>query len=185
MHFNSSQRVNKGFTLIEMVIGIVVFSIAFALITSLLLPSSEHSARQVQQIRAAELGQSMFNEILSKAFDDNSDMVGGLQRCGEVGFTACSTNLGRDGAETRANFNDVDDYQLRSTEMDDFNPVQDSLGNPLDLYQGFTVAVAVCNVSDFNGNCSNTATDFAKLIRITVTTPLGNSVVFASYKANF
>jgi hypothetical protein len=43
----------------------------------------------------------------------------------------------------------------------------------------------VCNVSDYSGTCSNTATDFAKLITITVFTPQKNEIVFAGFKANF
>jgi MSHA pilin protein MshD len=185
MAFNQVNITAKGFTLIEMVIGIVALSIAFSLMTSLLLPTTEHSAEQVQQIRASELGQSMLNEILSKSFDHNSDRAGGLQRCGETGFNTCTGTMGPDGIginkETRASFNDVDDYHgLTIADI-----VEDSLGNELDLYQGFTVGVVVCNVSDYSGACSNTATDFAKLVTITVFTPQQNEIVFAGFKANF
>ena len=171
------KSLTKGFTLIEIIIGMVALSAAFALITSLLLPTSERGAAQIQEIRAAELGQSMLNEIFSKAFDHNSDMAGGLVRCGESGVS-CTANLGFEGTETRATFNDVDDYHLMPVQ------VKDSLGNVLPRYTGFTMSISVCNVSNYTGSCSS-ATTFAKLVTITITTPLGNNVVFSRFKANF
>ncbi len=51
----------RGFTLIELIVGIVVLSISFSLLTTLILPLSEKSAEQLHQVRAAELGQSMMN----------------------------------------------------------------------------------------------------------------------------
>ena len=47
----------KGFTLIEMVIGIVVFSIALTLFTSLIVPQVIRSVDPIFQVRASELGQ--------------------------------------------------------------------------------------------------------------------------------
>lgn len=97
----------KGFTLIELIVGIVVLSISFSLLTSLILPLSEKSAKQLHQVRASELGQSMMNEILARAFDQQSDMAGGLVRCSE-GTTVCTSpdedddpHFGPDGTETR------------------------------------------------------------------------------------
>jgi prepilin-type N-terminal cleavage/methylation domain-containing protein len=74
--FNKPTK-QSGFTLIEIIVGIVVLSISYALLTSLIYPLASQSAAQIHQIRAAELGQSMVNEILGKAFDENSDMSGG------------------------------------------------------------------------------------------------------------
>ena len=109
------KAVTKGFTLIELIVGIVVLSISFSLIISLILPLSEKSAEQLHQVRASELGQSMMNEILARAFDENSDMAGGLVRCGENSVVCTGTtgegSLGADVGETeRSLYNDVDDY---------------------------------------------------------------------------
>lgn len=183
---------SRGFTLIELIVGIVVLSISFSLITTLILPLSEKSAEQLHQVRAAELGQSMMNEILAKAFDENSDMAGGLIRCGE-NSTVCSSVLGPEDGEdgrpdygeyTRNLFNDVDDYD--GYNFDDENALGDKFSS---LYTGFTMSVRVCNDSDYSGPNCDSALDpnisTAKLIIVTVTTPTDFDFVFSFYKANF
>ena len=177
----AKKNITKGFTLIELIVGIVVLSISFSLITSLILPLSEKSAEQLHQVRASELGQSMMNEILARAFDQQSDMTGGLIRCGENSVVCTSEgNLGSDSGETeRSLYNDVDDY------IDfDFSTETNALGERFSsLYPGFNVNVAVC-YSNFTVSCSNTI-ELAKLITITVITPQDFNFVFSFYKANF
>ena len=170
----------EGFTLIELIVGIVVLSISFSLLTSLILPLSEKSAEQLHQVRASELGQSMMNEILVRAFDQQSDMAGGLVRCGENDVVCTSSdNLGSDGETTRALYNDVDDYINF-----DFSNEKNALGESFSsLYPGFNVDVAVC-YSNFSTNCSNTIA-LAKRITVTVITPQDFNFVFSFYKANF
>ncbi|MBA6355967.1 MULTISPECIES: type II secretion system protein [unclassified Colwellia] len=176
----------KGFTLIELIVGIVVLSITYAVLTSLIYPMASQSAAQVHQIRAAELGQSMINEILGKAFDENSDMSGGFVRCGEISALSCtaSSNLGAEPGEQRNNFDDVDDYN--SINFGD--EIVNSSGNSLaDIYMGFNMNVSVINDSDYSGEYQS-ATDnekTAKLITITVRSPQNDDYVFSVYKANF
>jgi len=198
---NNGRRVNrsltKGFTLVETVIGIVVLSIAFSIMSTLLFPLLEDSADQIHQIRAAELGQSFLNEIQARSFDENSDRNGGFWRCGEDqngdtvidGDELCTLNnlLGDEG-EIRATFDDVDDYNGLDQ---DGAAIENSLGASIgDLYTNFNVQVTVCNDGDYDGTCSanlasNTDTFTAKLIKVTVTTPSGLAIDFATYRANF
>lgn len=182
----------SGFTLIEIIVGIVVLSISFSIFTSLIYPLSNQSAEQVHQIRAAELGQSMINEILGKAFDENSDMSGGLYRCGEDknkdgviesdDNETCSTTLGNEESNNRELFDDVDDYN-------GLNVFESSLGASDSLenaYVGFKINIKVINDSDYDGG--NDAVDdnyTAKLITVTVTTPQNFDFVFSVYKVNF
>ena len=180
---NKASKVN-GFTLIETIVGIVVLAISFSVLTTLIFPAVEQSADQVHQIRAAELGQSMLNEIQAKAFDENSDMAGGRVRCGENGIDCTANNLlGAESGETRATYDDVDDY-------DDINhgqDIKDSLGLSIgadDLYSGHSIDVEVCNDGDYDGSCDST-TDIAKLIIVTVKTPNGFDIVFSTYRVNF
>lgn len=179
-----------GFTLIELVIGIVVLSLAFSILFNTILPATEQGARQIHQIRAAELGQATMSEIMGKAFDENSNMMGGLFRCGEdqdndgnvKGTEACTTTLGVDGTEgtDRHLYDDVDDYNGLLT-----SDIRNSLnGDMNDIYNGFTVAVKVCHDSNYDGDCDTTV-NIAKLITVTVTTAEGAEIVFSSYKANF
>jgi len=181
----------QGFTLIETIVGIVVLSIAFSIFTSLIYPLANQSAEQVHQIKAAELGQSMINEILAKAFDENSDMSGGLIRCGEDinndgeikaidGESACSAVLANEESDNRALFDDVDDYHNLSI-------IESSLAEGLgDIYQGYRLQVSVINDSNYNGVSDAGDNNYtAKLITVTVTTPQDFDFVFAVYRVNF
>jgi len=176
----------SGFTLIEIIVGIVVLSITYAVLTSLIYPLASQSAAQVHQIRAAELGQSMINEILGKAFDENSDMSGGFVRCGEISASSCtlSANLGADGSEQREDYNDVDDYNS----IDFGEEIVNSQGGSLStIYTGFTMNVTVINDSNYSGEYQVGIDDdkTAKLITITVRSPQSDDYVFSVYKANF
>lgn len=174
------QKVNAGFTLIETIVGIVVLSISFSILTTLIYPLANQSAEQVHQIRAAELGQSMINEILGRAFDENSLIAGGFTRCGESGVP-CSA-IGVDSGEAdRVNYDDVDDYDA----INFGNTIENSLGEDISgKYVGFSLNIDVINDANFNGTgTGNNST--AKLITITVRTPQNFDFVFAVYKVNF
>jgi len=182
MSFNiNSYYINRGFTLIETIVGIVVLSVAFSIMTTLIYPSIERSASQVHQIKAAELGQSLLNEILGRAFDENSDMIGGMLRCGESGIDCTANNLLGNEEANRALFDDVDDYH--GLLISDNN----ALGNDLeDIYQGYSISVTVQNDSDYDGDNDGSDNNYtAKLITVSVTTPIGDSISFSAYKANF
>lgn len=175
MYKLSSQR---GFTLVEIIVGIVVLAIALTLITSIILPAARQSVTPVYQVRAAELGQAMLNEILSKSFDEQSDRQGGQVRCGEEGVNCTdSSNFGPDN-EDRDRFDDVDDYhQLTS--------IESALGEDLsNRYPNYTVLVDVC-YSDSSGTCGNQPDPLFKRILVTVTTPEGQNFDFSAVRGNF
>jgi len=179
INFHVKAKGHTGFTLIEVIVGIVVLSISFSILTTLIYPLSNQSAEQVHQIRAAELGQSMINEILGRAFDENSDMAGGHTRCGESGVS-CSA-IGSDSGETRATYDDVDDYNA----IDFSDTIQNSLGEDLSAeYVGFSMNVTVINDENYDGSGSGDNST-AKLITITVRTPQDFDFVFSVYKVNF
>lgn len=180
---------HRGFTLIEIIIGIVMLSISLAIVSSLIAPTEEQSADNLLQIKAAELGQSLLNDISSRAFDQKSDMTGGRVRCGEPDAVAnpCTDadklgpedgNNGRDDEDEddRADYNDVDDfhgYQVNENALDD------SLG---ESYSSFDIDVTVVYAGDDLGLAND---ELAKRITVTVTTPLGTEIKFATHKANF
>lgn len=182
----------QGFTLIETIVGIVVLSIAFSIFTTLIYPLANQSAEQVHQIKAAELGQSMINEILGKAFDENSEMSGGLYRCGEdqnmdgeikaADGETCSSTLGNEEADVRELFDDVDDYD-GVVKIESALGQSDSLG---DMYVGYQVNVRVINDSDYDGDNDSADNNYtAKLITVTITTPQDFNFVFSVYRVNF
>jgi MSHA pilin protein MshD len=178
-----------GFTLIEVIVGIVVLSISFSILTTLIYPLANQSAEQVHQIRAAELGQSMINEILGRAFDENSAIAGGYFRCGEdqdndsdvEGDELCSQSLGSEIGETRITYDDVDDYDA----INFGSTIENSVGENISAkYLGFSMNVTVINDANYDGSgTGNNST--AKLITVTVRTPQSFDFVFAFYKVNF
>ena len=177
----------KGFTLIELIIGIVMFAIALSIITALIAPQAKKSAEPIIALRASEFGQSLMNEIQSKSFDEHSDRSAPFRRCGEttLGAEPCTAegdlgvdNLGA-GLETRTSYNDVDDYIALSNQ-----PITNSLGEVLSQYSDFNLVVTVEYDSDFNELTINDGTTF-KRITIEVTSPLGEVYGFSAYKGNY
>lgn len=178
-----------GFTLIEVIVGMVTLSIALSVVINLIVPTEQQSADQIHQIKAAELGQSLLDEILGRSFDENSDHVGSIWRCDEIAQNLCTLtpSLGPDPAEivssvgVRSLFNDVDDYngyEVLGTSTD---------GSLDDGYDSFTIAVTVVydDANVLGLGLSPKGTPLAKLITVTITTPLKTEIKFASYKANF
>lgn len=189
---NNSKRNNsllansRGFTLIELIVGILVLSISLSIVSTLIVPAEQQSADQILQVKAAELGQSFLNDISSRAFDENSDMVGGLVRCGEPndGSNPCSTILGPEdgnggrpnkGETTRGLFNDVDDFHGYSQNIN---------ANDENLHTGYSNFIIDVQVI-YDGVSLGLANNNAKRITVTVTTPLGTAIEFATHKANF
>jgi MSHA pilin protein MshD len=177
----------SGFTLIEIIIGIVVLSIALSIVSTLIVPAEQKSVDQILQVKAAELGQSLLNDISSRAFDHHSDMSGGLNRCDDIGQIACTANnrLGPEdgngnrieaGEDAREDYNDVDDFDKYASNDD---VLDNSLG---ESYSNFNIYVDV----QYAGLELGLADDkLAKRITVTVTTPLGTEIKFATHKANF
>ncbi|WP_026971498.1 type IV pilus modification PilV family protein [Aliagarivorans marinus] len=179
-----------GFTLIELVIGIVVMAIALVVSISFLSPLARKSIEPIYQVRAAELGYSLMNEIFSKSFDENSDHNGGGQwRCGEqlngVDQPACTepSNWGRDGdgddEEERNAFNDVDDYITAG-----FVDISDSLNQPglADLYRGYQYQVAVEELT-IDGVVVDSA--LAKQLLLKIRAPDGSTFAFSLERWNY
>lgn len=178
----STRQTQAGFTLIEIIAGIVIMAIAITAMTSVLFPQANRSVDPVYQVRAAELGQSLMNEIMGKAFDENTDYNNGL-RCNEAGANACtsSSNLGHDG-ETINQYDDVDDYhgynqtQARLVEGSSYD----------DLYNNFTFSVSVIYDDDLDGDFDlNDNAQLFKRVTVSVVTPGGQPFEFVSYKGNY
>ncbi|PKG85260.1 MSHA biogenesis protein MshD [Colwellia sp. 75C3] len=180
---NNQRKYQKGFTLIELIVGIVVLTISLSIVSTLIVPAEEKSADNVLQIKASELAQSLMNDITSRAFDNNSDMSGGHIRCGEPadGTNDCTdeVDFGPDVVDGEANRNLFDD-------VDDFNNYTDRKnstdGNIDDGYNQFIINVSVVYAGLDLGLLTN---DLAKRITVTVTTPLGTAIEFSSHKVNF
>ena len=172
-------NLQRGVTLVEMIVGIVVLAISLSIITSVLGPLFIKSADPWHQVRAAELGQSLMNEIMAKAFDENSSRSGSLLRCGEPGAIACTVALGPEEAQ-RSDFDDVDDYHcFRASGAS----LSDVMGQSMaDSYSGYQLAVELSYAGTDYGFANNR---LVKKISLTVTAPDGTALLFTSLKGNW
>jgi MSHA pilin protein MshD len=178
----SPQKPQQGFSLIELIAGIVILAMGMTALTAIIYPNATKSIDPVYQVRAAELGQSLLNEMMGKAFDENSKLSGGLLRCDEAGATNCTlaAGLGLDGSESDPDsFDDVDDYK-------GYNESKELLSNNQNydaLYSGFEFTVDVFYDGNYDGIIDTNRV--AKRISIAITTPSGQVFDFAGYKANY
>ncbi|GLS92239.1 MSHA biogenesis protein MshD [Psychromonas marina] len=186
----------KGFTLVELVVGIVVLAVAMMIMNTMLISQSKDALEPLYRLRASQLGQSIMQNMLSRSYDENSDHNGGLYRCGEgwpieVVDSACSTTLGRDGSETlkkHQDFNDVDDfitYLGDNGRIAVFIPAVaygDVLGNLLpDQYTNYSVKIEVVKISTDVG----VVDDRAKKLVVIIKTPSNEEIRFSALKGNY
>ncbi|GGF82902.1 type IV pilus modification PilV family protein [Alteromonas lipolytica] len=181
----------RGFTLIELIIGIVVFSIIMTVIVGLIAPQSRYSVEPVWQVRASELAQSLMSEINARAFDDNLANSNSGKRCNESVACTTSGNLGPDPGESRTSYDDVDDFNGLNESGATILSAQGTpvLYNGQSLYSGFSVQVQVYyddNEDGINDDAGNTGTVIGnvKRIVIVVTTPGGEAITFSQYRWN-
>jgi len=196
-NINQLQR-NRGFTLIEMIIGIVVFSIALVMLTSVIMPQTRKGIDPIWQVRAVTLAQSVLNEVSSKAFDENSITNGGRIACNDTVACTQSNALGPDAGESRANYDDIDDFHgLSLSGIDITNTTQAAVSSTKEaLFNGFQANISVFYDSNYDGindddlnqdNSLDTGTLIAnqKRIEVIVTTPEGEQIAFSTYRNNF
>ncbi|WP_019613163.1 type IV pilus modification PilV family protein [Psychromonas ossibalaenae] len=204
-HKYSPQKI-KGFTLVELVVGIVVLAIAMMVMNTMLISQSKDSLEPLYRLRASQLGQSILQNILAHSYDQNSDHNGGRYRCGEIWGDAalwydgsvwqtsgtpvpiaCSTVYGIDAGETAGqhqDFNDVDDFITSGF----VNAVTygDALGNNLaGQYQNYWIQIAVVADDSMLAVDTVDAGEQMKRIDVTVRTPSDEQILFSAFKGNY
>jgi MSHA pilin protein MshD len=167
-----------GVTLVELVISVVILSIAMVAVLNSFSFSMKHSADPLWRNKTLKLVQLYFDEILSKNYD-HSTPVGGVPVLANPSCVPASLGPDSPGGvlEVRANYNDVDDYDG----LNDAPPV--SLTGGLDAsYAAYRVSVEVdCDGTTVSASGAN----HAKKVTLVVTPPGQNSITFAAYKGNF
>lgn len=158
----------RGATLVELVMTIVIISVAIAGVAGAFALITGRSADPLNQTRAVALAQLYMDEIITRKYDHTTPQ-GGFPK-----YTGGCT-IGPEPGESRATYNDVDDYHNTSD-----GPPRDAQG-ALTGYQGFSVAVQIACAGDEVG----VPDDEAKRIDITVTAPGGQTFGFTAYRANF
>ena len=177
-----------GFTLVELVVGIVLMASALAFLSTLFFANPARSVEPLLQIRAAEYGQALMDEILSKPFDENTPL-GGVPACVGAACTARAA-FGSDAGEGgRADFDDVDDYHDYCDDGDSTVtfPVIDSLGTAPEGFGNYRMRVCIEYDGDYNGAADTNSN--AKLISVELYPPSGaglaNPIVITAYRGNF
>lgn len=196
MHVNFIKRCN-GFTLIELVVGIVVMSVALVMIASVIMPQLKRGIDPVWQVRSVTLAQSLLNEISAKAFDENAISSAGRIACNSDLDCSTAANLGSELDEDRSLFDDIDDYNnLTLFGADIINANDEVLSNDItQLFSGFSAQVQVFYDDNADGiNDADPDNDGVidtpnlvgnqKIISITIVTPDGENLSFASYRTN-
>ncbi|MCF1427246.1 MAG: type II secretion system GspH family protein [Shewanella sp.] len=158
----------RGFTLIELVVGMMVLAGALVMLSTMLFPQADHAADTLHRVRSAELGHSVMDEIWGKRYDDNTDPNGGTP-CGTSSLPACTTVPGPDAGENRNDWDDIDDYNG----MDQNSLMLNSSQTYADIYSGYGLQVTV------------TSGDASRFISVTVTTPSGEAISFNAVRSNY
>ncbi|MEX0618752.1 MAG: type II secretion system protein [Pseudohongiellaceae bacterium] len=184
----------QGITLVELIVTIIVLGIALTGISLAIQLGVGRSSDTLLELRTVALAQAYLDEILGKRFDENTNNRG-VPPCRPAG-DACTLEgaFGPDGGETRATFDDVDDYHGMDEGDDQTNALQDSEGNERQGYENFRVQVNVRYINLGGGEEEETLAQGdelndegdAKLITVTVRhRGLSQGYDFSAYKANF
>ena len=146
-----------GVTLIELIVFIVVISIALGALLSVYNQSIINSVNPITQVRALECAQTKLDEILARKFDESTPS-GGIPACGSFGTGGCS------GISADSSMDDVGDYHSAN-------------GSAV---AGCTFDITV-TASGFGGIDDTQS----RLVTVTATATGGDSVTLSSYRTNF
>lgn len=164
----------RGATLVELVMTIVIISVAIAGVVGAFSLISGRSANALNETRAVELAQLYLDEVMAKKFDDQTPL-GGVFDDGSP-YTGADRCVIEDEGQSRTEYDDVDDYHSIN------GPPTSKVDNTaLSGYSGFTVAIDVACAGDDLAVSNNDV----KRIDMTISSPSGGSFSFSAYKANF
>ncbi|MEM9620718.1 MAG: prepilin-type N-terminal cleavage/methylation domain-containing protein [Pseudomonadota bacterium] len=162
-----------GFTFVELIVTMLVITVAALAVAQGLAMGTRHSADSLLHEKSIILAQAYLDEIRAARYAENTP-AGGVPPC-----SACGA-IGAEG-ESRAEFDDVDDYDGLAE-----SPPLNRQGVAIVGYERYTVAVDV----DYAAPAQVTAWGLnsqqdAKVVQVTVTTPGGSSYLFPTVVANF
>lgn len=150
----------KGVTLIELMVFIIIVSVALAAMIAAFNFYVSNSVDPIVQLRALECAQAKMDEIIARKFDESSP-TGGIPACGsaEVGAVACN------GISVDSDFDDIGDF---NGQVDNSNP---------DCAITVSVVAAGAELSIAN--------DQVRRVTVNVVSPLGGNATLSSYRANY
>jgi MSHA pilin protein MshD len=149
----------KGMTLIELIIFMVIVGVAMAGIVSVINFNVQHSADPVVKKQALAIAESTLEEVTLQNFSDPD---------GGANVVEASRDL----------YDDIDDYDNYSR-----NGIS-SINAPLTTIaglEGYNVSVEIDSTVNFNGISGGKA----KRITVTVTGPLNTTVLLEGYRTDY
>lgn len=180
---------DRGFTLIELVISIVIVAIAATALTVFLNQSVQNSVNPVIQQQAHALAQSYLEEVLLNPFCDpdiSTDCPTFCDAAAVAGApticTVCSENTGL--SETRPGFDDVCDYAA----INDTGGAVDQTGTPIapSILGAYNISV---NIVDSGITLGGLDADAGEIVRVDVTVTHDDiaalNLTLSAYKANY
>ncbi len=166
---------NKGFSLIEMIIFIVVFSVGVVGVMVVFYNTLSRTSNPIVRLKGVDVASAVMDEILSRKFDNDTPNGGGKISLNLV-------NIGKElnDGNNVIGFDDVDDY-------DNLLCTTGSNGCFNNITPGYRVDIKV-TCAQLNGNKIETAacpTNY-KLITVIVKGHIKNEqYILKSVKANF
>lgn len=149
-------RDERGFTLIDLILVIIIVAIAIPPMLTLFIQAVSGSTFGVTVSRANALASTLREEIQSKKWDESAPPP--------------SLILGPETGESRAIFDDVDDFDGL-----DESPPRDSQGAILAGFTGFRQQVSVCYVANTDFDTCIGGPTMYKQVTVTVTGPEGRT----------
>lgn len=168
----------RGFTLVEAVLAMVILSIAALAMSQSLGFAFTHSSDGLWQARTVALAEAYLEEAAARRYDEATP-PGGVPPCSAA--TIACTGIGPDAGETRATFDDVDDYHGLSEA-----PPLDAQGNIRTPFASYRVDMSVRYLTTTEVTALNLddPTD-AKHIAVTIVPPGRSPQTFTALRANF
>lgn len=178
---------NRGFTLIELVIAIIILGIGTASFTLLMVSSSRTSIDPQVRQQANAVARAYLEEILLKSFCDPDVIVTNCPNDCSSGNTCSDAACTNSTGETRATFDDVCDYDLPAinnvvvTDQTGLSPP------PLDQLTDYRVTVDIIDDggADLNGLLGGSSESLRIDVNVTHTGNPNVDVTLSGYKVNF
>lgn len=178
-------KLQKGVTLVELVITIVIISIALIAVINAFSGTAGRSADPLWEFKTLKLAQLYMDEILSKPYDETTPL-GGVPASTTVKCSELGPEKDEDGNdESRDTYDDVDDYITGA--IDIVPDIINAAGISMDeTYKDYFLTITVVCAGTELGLADNA---FAKRISLTIDPPAwvtnGTTMRFSVYRGNF
>jgi MSHA pilin protein MshD len=174
----------RGFTLLEMILFIVVFSLGIVGVMTLYINTLGKTSDPILRNNAVQVLQSVMEVVYNKKWDENTPNGG----CDNITTecSALSSSIGPDSGETSLNdYDDIDDFVNSGSA---YKKSRDWLSQDFGLISGFNIKITI-SYARITGNkvYENTSSKSNyKLIQIEVqSNGLNESYKLIAVKANF